>query len=264
MAEGVRGDVFVDSGLLGSGFDGLSEADSTAVVAAGDSTARVFGELNGGKDPLPDPFFVGVGVFSFQGIGEVDATVAFFQVIGVEVLGTLYLFAKGILNALGKKGETVFMAFAIPDEDLRMPKINIFDPQAEAFGDTQAATVNDFGHQLFEAFEEGEKFVDFLLSEDGGERFSSFGADGVDFAQVDVKDFLVEVDESAEGLILGRGGHIFLDGQMSQIVFNLFFTHVAGMHLVVKEDVALDPVQVSFLCTVSIIALAERVFDTIQ
>ena len=57
-----------------------------------------------------------------------------------------------------------------------------------------------------------------------------------------MKDFLVEVDEGTKGLILGGGGYIFLYGEMGQKFLDLFFSQLAGMLFIMKEDITSNPI----------------------
>ena len=72
VAEGVRGDMFIDLCKAGGFFDDFLHGGFVEVVTTGNSSTRVFGEVGGGEEVLPDPVFVCIGVFAIQGIGQVD------------------------------------------------------------------------------------------------------------------------------------------------------------------------------------------------
>jgi len=102
---------------------------------------------------LPNPFFIGVGIFPFEGVRKIYAAVTIVQVSLVSVFCALNLLLERSVNALRKDCEAVFVAFAISDKDLGVSEVHIFYSQAETFRNTQAAPVEDFGHQLVEAGE---------------------------------------------------------------------------------------------------------------
>lgn len=80
----------VATGGLGdaAGFDGgvdrALEVGVVGVVAAGEAGARVEAEFGGGKDILPAPFFIGVGIFTLEGVGEVNGAIAGLEIGLVE------------------------------------------------------------------------------------------------------------------------------------------------------------------------------------
>lgn len=113
--------------------DGFLHAGFVQVVAALCAAARVGGEAVGGKDVLPEPVAVGVGVFTLQGMGQVNGAKPLFQVAGMPLMGALDLFLEGGDGALGQDGDAVFVTFAIAHDDEILGKVYILHAQAEAF-----------------------------------------------------------------------------------------------------------------------------------
>src|SRR6266540_6411747 len=72
MAEGMRGNWFVDFGEPGGLFDGPLEVCLIQVVTLLDTADGVDGEIVRWKNVLPGKFAIRVRVFPFQGIGKVD------------------------------------------------------------------------------------------------------------------------------------------------------------------------------------------------
>lgn len=103
VAEGVGGDPFGNAGRPGCGPHGFLQAafpsaplrTGVDVVAMDQALtpspsprgrgerARIHRKPGSRKDVLPDPLFVGVGVFARQGIGQIDCAVALGQVFFV-------------------------------------------------------------------------------------------------------------------------------------------------------------------------------------
>jgi len=62
-----------------------------------------------------------------------------------------------------------------------------------------------------------------------------------------------------EGLILGRGGDLLMDGQVGEERFDFGDTHLLGMAFVVEEDEAFDPANVGLLGAVGIVFATQRI-----
>ena len=133
MAEGVAADGFVDTRQPGRSSDRSLRAAFTEVVAASNARAGVYREFPGGEEVLPAPLAVGVGVLSFERGGEVNRAVAVGQVLLVEHSGASQLFLEGFYEAIGEYRDPIFHPLAVAHDDEVLGKVNIFDPQAQAF-----------------------------------------------------------------------------------------------------------------------------------
>ncbi len=69
VSESVRCDVFVDPCQFVRSPDRSIDGAGREVVAPDGIGAGIAREFIGGEDILPDPFLVGVRVFSLQGVG---------------------------------------------------------------------------------------------------------------------------------------------------------------------------------------------------
>jgi hypothetical protein len=74
----------------------------------------------------------------------------------------------------------------------------------------------------------------------------------------------VQEQEGAEGLVLGRGGHVLIDSQMGQKSLDLGSAHVGGMALVMEQDIACDPADVGLLRTDRVVLEADRITDLVE
>ena len=104
--------------------------------------------------------------------------------------------------------------------------------------------------------------LDLLTGEHGGQAFGAFCAEVIKGNLYGLmKDLAVEEKDSLEGLILGRGSDIEVYREMGQKCLHFLRAHVFGMALVVEEDEALDPGDVSFLCADGILLPSNGVWD---
>ena len=89
-------------------------------------------------------------------------------------------------------------------------EFEVFDAQAQTLHQAYAAAIDQLGHQLVHARQAADEAQRLFLRQDGGQPFRALGAQGVKGTEFLVKHFAVEKKQSAEGLILGGGGDVFL------------------------------------------------------
>ena len=70
------------------------------------------------KHILPYPLLTGVGVLCRQGIGQVDAAIAFSDVALVDVAHVQKMFLQGKNHCGWQHRDTVLLALAIPNQDV--------------------------------------------------------------------------------------------------------------------------------------------------
>jgi hypothetical protein len=156
---------------------------------------------------LPAPFAVGLRVFAFEGIGEVDGAPALAEVLLVEEFDPFEMSLEEWFHALGEDGDTVFEAFAFADEDLVGFEVDVFDAEADAFHEAHAGAVEEGGHEAEGAGHAGEDPVSLGFGEDDGEAGGAFGAVHVlEGAEILPEDLAVEEKQGVESLVLGGGG----------------------------------------------------------
>jgi len=235
VAERVAGGVFGDPRGANGFPDGFLEAAFVCMMAPDHARrTRIGGEAVGGEDVLPGPFAVGIGVFAVEGEGQVDGAVAFCQVALVQLSDHRQVGLQGFAELVGQHSHAVFHAFAVPDEDLALAEVQVFDAQAEAFHQPEAAAVEEAGHQQIVAGQLAKNGMHFVFGEDDRQTLGLFSADDVErLVYADLQDFAVEEEKGAEGLGLGGGGDLFLDGQMGQKGGNFGRAHGFGVTLVV-------------------------------
>ncbi len=85
MAEGMAGDMFINTGQACSGSHRFLQTAFIQVMAALDTSARVHGEAFGWEHILPGPLAVGVGIFARQRVRQIDGAVAVGEVLGMHL-----------------------------------------------------------------------------------------------------------------------------------------------------------------------------------
>ena len=265
MAKGVWGYGFVysdNTGGLANCFlqNAFVEMVTPDFFGLGVNRAR-----DGREKVLPEPFFGGVGVFSGEGVGQVDFAVAGFEVLLMNVSNGFEVRLQMRDQRIGEHGEAVFFAFAVADDDLVVTEVNILDAQTQTFHEAQAAAVEYLGHKLGNA----GHFVDdghgFLVGEDDGQGFGFLGADDVGGeGKVYFEDVAIEEDDGAECLILGGGGKLFLGGEVGDEGLDFFCAHIFGMAFVVEEDIAFDPIHICFFGAGGVVFGADGIADLFE
>lgn len=74
-----------------------------------------------------------------------------------------------------------------------------------------------------------------------------------------VKDFTVEDEEGAEGLLLGGGGDVVINGEVGEEGFDV--AHAECVLFAVKEDEVFDPIDVGLFGADGVVFEAEFVPD---
>ena len=95
VAKCMRGDTLLNFGGLGGFFDGFLQAGFMNMVALGDASTGVAREVRRREYILPKPFTVGVGVFLFEGVREVNRAEAIGEVLAMSGLYPKEVLAQG-------------------------------------------------------------------------------------------------------------------------------------------------------------------------
>lgn len=198
---------------------------------------------------MPDPLSAGVGIFTLQGRGQVDGTVTPLQVTLVDFPNLLQVRLDRLNQAFGQHGDSILGAFPIANDDVLVLIIDILDAQTQTFEQPQSAAIEQLNRQAVFGRHALDDCSGFLFGQHGRYPLRPLGWCCVDRFDVDVyvEHIPVKEEDTAEGLILGRGGYFLVDGKMGQESFNFGRAHVLGVALFVKEYVTLDPVDIGIL-----------------
>jgi hypothetical protein len=246
MAERVAGHAFGDVGAAAGEANGFLEAAAAGVVPAADTGARVGRDLPGGEHELPDPLACCARVFAGEGFGKVDGAEAICEIGLVEGADGGDVAPKRLDQSLGQDRDAVPPGLRISDKDLVEAEVDVFDAEADAFREAEAATIEELGHEPVGRWEGVDEEGHFAASEDGGEAFGAAGADGVDhFVDRCSQDGPEEEQDCAEGLVLGGGGDLAFDGEVREESADVGGAEVAWEAAAVEENEAADPAEVA-------------------
>ncbi len=120
------------------------------------------------------------------------------------------------------------------------------------------------GHEFPDSFEAVEDEADFLPGENGRDVFGAFDGRKEDGVDVYVKDFTVEEEDGADGLVLGGGGDMLFAGKVGEEFPNFGGTHIIRVAFAMKEDVAFGPVRVGLLGAVGGMFKAQGVAHLVE
>ena len=202
MTKGVATDRLVcDTGQARSGAHSFLKAAFIGMVAAHYIRVGVDGDAFGREDILPGPFTGGVGVFLFEGIGQVDGPVTTLDILLVDLLHAGKMFLEGDNQDLGEHGHAIFFAFAIADNETALFEIDVLDSQANTFNETQTGAIENFCHELVNSGEGIDNTQSFCFGKDGGEALRLLGSHGGDVLKGLAKNFAIEKENSAQGLV---------------------------------------------------------------
>jgi hypothetical protein len=258
VAEGVASDALSDVRAAGGECDGLLDGAAAGVVAALDAGPRVFRNVTGGEHVLPDPLPAGGRVFPAEGVGEVGGTEAGRQVFLVEAADESDVSSKGFDEAFRQDGDPVTAALSIADKDLAQAEVDVFDAQADALRDAQAAAVEELCREAMGWGEGVDEAGCLRPAEDRREVFGAVGADGVDgFVEGLLEDGAEEEEEGVERLILSRCRDLAIDGEVSEEGPDVGSSEVPREAAMVEHDEAADPAQVADFGTEGVVLTAE-------
>src|SRR5205085_5901354 len=144
------------------------------------------------KNILPCKGFACAGIFSFERIGKINTTEALSQIDFMNGLHSGDLAFERLNKQIRQKGDAIFSAFAISDDDLAVGEVYIFDAQAEAFHQSEASAIQEACHKPFPTTEVTKNGVRFIFSKDDGQALGFFCSfDVVKPGKLDIKEIAV-------------------------------------------------------------------------
>ena len=147
-----------------------------------------------------------------------------------------------------------------------LAKIDVFDPQTQAFQQAQARAVEELGLKL-----EGgvgdvvEHTLDFGFGEDDREAFVFLARRASMPVSSMCRHLFVEEEDGVHGHVLGAGGHVVNDGEVGEkYPSRLRRRPYRGVALAVKEDKGLNPMDVGFFGTDGIVLEADGIYYLVE
>ncbi len=147
-----------------------------------------------------------------------------------------------------KNCRPILAAFAVADRNRMRCKVEILDPQGDAFMHAQSGPIHQFGHQLAGALHHRQHALHLVPGQDHRHSLSTLDAlETRHLAQGSGQNAVVEKDNCVQGLRLRRCGDAALHRQIVQKGFDLGRTHFRGMAFAVEQDELTNPVAIRLL-----------------
>lgn len=131
VAEGVACGGLRQAGTADGGADEALHDCLVEMVAAVVAAGLVPVHARGGEDPLPGPLAPGVGVFAFEGCGELDPAGAAGAVLLVLQADTLEVARERFPGAERQHGDAILLSFAAAHGDLVGAEVDVLHAQAQ-------------------------------------------------------------------------------------------------------------------------------------
>ena len=173
------------------------------MVAIGDARFGVHVTGGSGKNVLPAPFPVRVGMVACERIRKANASEPVAQVTPVLFSDIFQVRPQKAFGNIRQHGHAVFLPLAIADQDLVTCKIHVFDPQSQAFQQAKPAAVKQRAAQKVNTLQKIEKNLNLFTCENDWQPFGLLGpCDAFDPIEREFQDMPVEEEERAERLVL--------------------------------------------------------------
>lgn len=206
VAQGMTADLLVYPGQLRRPLYRLLQTGFKNMVAHLFAGTGINGPFACREYPLPAGLPGGIEVFSGQGLGEVDFAETGLQVLMMEFFNLLDVSEQLLVEIPGQDGSPVLATLAASDEDKILAEINVLDAETDAFHETQAAAVEDSGHQGMFTLHGSQQTLDLGLGQHRGRPGQALTAHRGDLSvNRFVEDIAIEEDQRIQSLPLGGG-----------------------------------------------------------
>src|SRR5205823_1016695 len=134
------------------------------------------------------------------------------EIFGVQNFYAGEVFLKLGFDRGGKQGDAILIALAVTDDDLVQFKVDIFDAEPQTFEQPKAGAVKDLGQQLVCAGQGGDNAAGFVAGHNQRDALGTWSTDETgEFAEFQVKHFVIKKDEGVQRLILRGRRDLLVD-----------------------------------------------------
>ena len=183
-------------------------------------------------------------------MGQLDPAKSQFEVASVENADVLEVMPKGGGDLVREDGHAVLAALAFSNRDPVLLEIDVLDTSPRALHEPETCTVEQRSLDPDDAVQVAEHGDHLLPCQHDRESYGVFGAyDVIEPIEALAKHVSVEEQDCGKCLVLSRGAHTALDGQVRKKLRDLGFAHVAGVALPAEEDETTDPPHIRLLCS---------------
>ena len=209
VAQGVGRRRFRQTRIAHRLLDGPLYAFFVGVMAAGDAGAGIDRQLPGREHVLPAPLALGVGVFSLQGIGQIDRAVTRAQILFVQAFDPRQVALQRLDQGERERRDAIFSAFAVAHQHFPPLEVDILDPQPHAFHQAHPRSIQQIGHQPMGSAQAIQHDLDFGVGQHDRQPLWSLGLlHVIQPRQFLVEDFFIEKQQGAASLVLGGCRHV--------------------------------------------------------
>src|SRR3989442_6076350 len=131
MPKSMGAYVLLQLGTAHRHLDVLVDYAGFHMMATGDTSTRVDGDVPGGEDILPAPLRGGIPILPSQRMGKVDCPMALRQILLMQGFDPGEVVLKERDERRGKGRETVLIAFSRTDGQLFHGIINVLDSEPD-------------------------------------------------------------------------------------------------------------------------------------
>ncbi|MDB5923504.1 MAG: hypothetical protein JWN13_2440 [Betaproteobacteria bacterium] len=155
--------------------------------------------------------------------------------------------------------------FAFTDDDLEPRELHVLHPKPQAFQDAHTGAVKKAQHQARRAVRARKHTPDFLFRQHDRQTCGALGGfHVVEPRQLGPKHFLVQEEQRAPRLVMGRCRNIALRREVREKRLHVNGTALAGMAQAAKAHEAPSPVDVSLLSAQAVVLAPDHRADLIK
>lgn len=169
----------------------------------------------------------------------------------------------------GQHDHPILVALAAAHDDHLPVKVNVLHAQALAFCQPHARAIQEPGQQAFDAVQQRQNGLYFVLGQDDGNALALWrAADALKPRQIQAQHLFVQKQQRVERLPVGRGGYLPIVGEHGEKCLDLRPAHVAGMphpaFAATPTDEKARPVEVSFFSLQAIVKISNPFAQLVQ
>ena len=188
------------------------------------------------------------GYLRCSALGNQVAPEAFGEVLRVQLADVDEMRTQSRREIARQHRHAVLRALAVPHDDFAAREFDVLHTKAHTFHDAHARSVQQATDQPVRSLETSENVRHLLLSEHHRQARRGFRRlDAFQPGQLDREDFSVQEQQRAARLVLRRRGNMARDCKIGEKRLDFRRAHRRRMALVVKMDVASNPVDISLL-----------------
>jgi len=143
-----------------------------------------------------------------------------------------------------------------------MTEIEVFDPQRQAFEETETGAVHQHDGNEVRPGQMLENRGHLVACEYDWENLRSLRSHyTVEPVELDAEHVLVQEQEGAERLVLRGGSDVLFDGKVGKESFDLFLAHFARVAEPVESQITVDPVGIGFFGPTAVVSFSDLVTE---